>query len=52
MHILGVKPFARFLESKKLSSFRLEAGLPHLRLRTPERAVTPQASREISKAES
>jgi hypothetical protein len=34
MHILGAKSFARFLESKKLNAFRVEAHAPHLNSRT------------------
>jgi len=46
MHILGVKPFARFLESKKLSAFRVEARKPQLLSRAPDVRNAHQASRE------
>jgi hypothetical protein len=45
MHILGVKPFMRFLESKKLNAFRVEAQM----LQPQSRAARLQALRQESK---
>jgi hypothetical protein len=52
MHILGAKPFALFLESKKPNAFRVEARLLHLLSRTAKDAIKLEALRESSSPES
>jgi len=50
MHILGAKPFVRFLEAKKPSLFRVEARLLQLHSRAENRAGALQALRKDFKS--